>query len=78
MRGDEEMCIRDSLYAVVRSANEVDKLRYRTDKEGRVVFHDRVDIISPVSYTHLEVYKRQPSDSFGTGDCPCSRHDRLL
>ena len=35
------------LYAVVRSANEVDELRYRTDKEGRVVFHDRVDIISP-------------------------------
>ena len=33
------------LYAVVRSANEVDELRYRTDKEGRVVFHDRVDII---------------------------------
>lgn len=26
------------LYAVVRSANEVDELRYRTDKEGRVVF----------------------------------------
>ena len=37
------------LYAVVRSANEVDELRYRTDKEGRVVFHDRVDIISPIA-----------------------------
>ena len=29
------------LYAVLRSANEVDELRYRTDKNG------------PVSYTHL-------------------------
>ena len=37
------------LYAVVRSANEVDELRYRTDKGGRVVFHDRVDIISPIA-----------------------------
>ena len=33
----------------MRSANEVDELRYRTDKEGRVVFHDRVDIISPIA-----------------------------
>lgn len=37
------------LYAVLRSANEVDELRYRTDKEGRLVFHDRVDIISPIA-----------------------------
>ena len=34
---------------MVRSANEVDELRYRTDKEGRVVFHDRVDTISPIA-----------------------------
>ena len=37
------------LYAVVKAANEVDELRYRTDNEGRVVFHDRVDIITPVA-----------------------------
>jgi len=37
------------LYAVLRSANEVDELRYRTDKNGQVVFHDRVDIISPIA-----------------------------
>jgi chloramphenicol O-acetyltransferase type A len=37
------------LYAVLRSANEVDALRYRTDKDGQVVFHDRVDIISPIA-----------------------------
>lgn len=37
------------LYAVVRAANEVDELRYRTDKDGQVVFHDRVDIISPIA-----------------------------
>ncbi|WP_276858587.1 chloramphenicol acetyltransferase [Bacteroides fluxus] len=37
------------LYAVLRSANEVDELRFRIDKEGQVVFHDRVDIISPIA-----------------------------
>lgn len=37
------------LYAVVRSANEVDELRYRTDTNGQVVFHDKVDIISPIA-----------------------------
>lgn len=37
------------LYAVLRAANEVKELRYRTDKNGQVVFHDRVDIISPIA-----------------------------
>lgn len=37
------------LYAVLRSANEVDELRYRNDAQGRVVFHDRVDIITPIA-----------------------------
>ena len=37
------------LYAVVRSANEVPELRYRTDKNGQVIFHDKVDIISPIA-----------------------------
>ena len=37
------------LYAVLRSANEVNELRYRTDKNGQVVFNDRVDIISPIA-----------------------------
>ena len=37
------------LYAVVRSANEVPELRYRTDKNGQVIFHDEVDIISPIA-----------------------------
>lgn len=37
------------LYAVLRSANEVKELRYRTDKNGQIVFHDQVDIISPIA-----------------------------
>ncbi len=36
------------LYAVNRAANEVKELRYRIDKQGCVVFHDSVDIISPI------------------------------
>ena len=37
------------LYAVLRAANEVVELRYRIDKEGRVIYHDQVDIISPIA-----------------------------
>lgn len=37
------------LYAVLRSANEVDELRFRIDKDGQVIFHDQVDIISPIA-----------------------------
>ena len=34
------------LYAVLRAANEVKEFRFRTDKNGQVVYHDQVDIIS--------------------------------
>lgn len=37
------------LYAVVRAANEVKELRYRIDKDGQVIYHDMVDIISPIA-----------------------------
>lgn len=37
------------LYAVLRAANEVKELRYRIDKDGQVIYHDRVDIISPIA-----------------------------
>lgn len=37
------------LYAVLRAANEVKEFRFRTDKNGQVVYHDQVDIISPLS-----------------------------
>ena len=35
------------LYAILRAANEVKEFRFRTDKNGQVVYHDQVDIISP-------------------------------
>ena len=38
------------LYAVLRAANEVKEFRFRTDKNGQVVYHDQVDII------HLSLY----------------------
>lgn len=37
------------LYAVLRAANEVVELRYRIDKDGQVIYHDLVDIISPIA-----------------------------
>ena len=36
------------LYAVLRAANEIPKLRYRIDPEGRVVLYDQIDILSPI------------------------------
>lgn len=37
------------LYAVLRAANEVEELRYRTTASGQVVWHDTVDIITPIA-----------------------------
>lgn len=37
------------LFAVLRAANEVKEFRYRTDAQGRVVWYDTVDIITPVA-----------------------------
>lgn len=37
------------LYAILRAANEVKEFRFRTDKNGQVVYHDQVDIISPIA-----------------------------
>lgn len=37
------------LYAITRAVNEIEELRYRTDKEGNVVWHDKVDVISPIA-----------------------------
>ncbi len=37
------------LYAILRSVNEIKELRYRWDKNGQVVYHDTVDVISPIA-----------------------------
>lgn len=37
------------LYAILRATNEVKEFRYRTDKQGNVVLHDTVDIITPIA-----------------------------
>lgn len=37
------------LYAVLRAANEIKEFRYRWDKDGQVVYHDTVDITTPIA-----------------------------
>lgn len=37
------------LYAIVRAANEIKEFRYRWDKHGQVVYHDTVDITTPIA-----------------------------
>ena len=37
------------LYTIIRAANEVKEFRYRTDKQGQVVLHDSIDIITPIA-----------------------------
>ena len=34
------------LYAITRAVNEIKELRYRWDKNGQVVYHDTVDVIT--------------------------------
>lgn len=36
------------VYAVLRAINEIPEFRYRIDSEGRVVYFDTVDILSPI------------------------------
>lgn len=37
------------LYAILRAVNEVKEMRYRLDKEGRVVLYDAIDVLVPVA-----------------------------
>ena len=37
------------LYAITRAVNEIKELRYRWDKNGQVVLHDTVDVITPIT-----------------------------
>lgn len=37
------------LYAVLRAVNEIREFRYRTDSRGNVIWHDTVDVISPIA-----------------------------
>ena len=50
------MCIRDSLTTMNGLTVEV----LNTDAEGRLVLCDALTYVEPVSYTHLDVYKRHP------------------
>ena len=36
------------LYAVLRAVNEIPELRFRIDAEGRVVYFDHVDMLTPI------------------------------
>lgn len=50
------------LYAVMRAVNEIPEFRYRTDAQGRVVWYDSVDMISPIAV---------PGGTFFTVRIPC-------
>lgn len=44
------------LYAVIRAANEVRELSFRVDSEGNVVWHDTMDIITPITVPGRSFY----------------------
>ena len=46
------------LYAVLRAVNEIREFRYRTDSRGNVIWHDTVDVISPMEAAALAARKR--------------------
>ena len=37
------------LYAVLRAANEIREMRFRTDAQGNVAWYDTVDVITPIA-----------------------------
>ncbi|MBP6065302.1 chloramphenicol acetyltransferase [Bacteroides sp.] len=36
------------LYAILHAANEVKEFRFRIDREGKVVYYDKVDVLTPI------------------------------
>ena len=44
------------LYAVLRAVNEIKEFRYRTDSRGNVIWHDTVDVISPIAVPDRTFY----------------------
>lgn len=37
------------LYSILRAANEIQEFRFRIDQEGRVVYYDNVDVLTPIA-----------------------------
>ena len=44
------------LYAILRAANEIKEFRYRWDKHGQVVYHDTVNITTPIAVPEKTFY----------------------
>ena len=53
------MCIRDSLFPFARHGNIGDAHRLDDGIEGKSFFGGNKRLLAAVSYTHLDVYKRQ-------------------
>ena len=61
----KEMCIRDRYFAVLLPVPSDELQSYDGDSVELLsleVQHRILPVSSPVSYTHLDVYKRQPMD----------------
>ena len=71
-KNDGEMCIRDSVYPsgifAARTPAEAGMLRTTNGQSVSWDSHPSEDRSEPVSYTHLDVYKRQPCSQ-----CRCRR-----
>ena len=62
------MCIRDRIDFDLNGEKHTLKVS-ETDADGnRYFMADNSDVVYPVSYTHLDVYKRQPLGYFRRGD----------
>ena len=58
-----EMCIRDScITAYIDAHHELSPLRFLREPHDSFRMNDKVVCIIPVSYTHLDVYKRQSQE----------------
>ena len=62
-RGDvAEMCIRDRAHSISCVGSTGDNISMSME-EQKMIMKSIIDFVDPVSYTHLDVYKRQGRDS---------------
>lgn len=42
------------LHAILRAVNDVEELHYRFDKDGNIVYHDVIDVLTPIRVPGLD------------------------
>ncbi len=44
------------LYAVLKAANDIKEFKFRIDKEGRVVYYDKINVLTPIKLPGMKTF----------------------